>query len=102
MKTDPTDQNTAHHLFKTGDADAPDCIKDRNGEVVLGLCRTCRRGEVELDAPCGTDAADSGAIDGRPCKCGGCGYKNEDGWEKNFNDDWPCPKCGHTDHDGYW
>lgn len=37
-----------HILFETGDPDAPDCIKDRNGEVVLGLCKECGRGEVEL------------------------------------------------------
>lgn len=41
-----------HNLFETGDPDAPDCVKDRNGEVVLGLCRRCRKGEAELDGPC--------------------------------------------------
>lgn len=41
-----------HVLFKTCDNDAPDCIKDRNGEVVLGLCRLCNRGEIELSEPC--------------------------------------------------
>lgn len=49
-----------HDLFKTGDADAPDCIKDRNGEVVLGLCRVCGKGEVELPAPCGAGAIKGG------------------------------------------
>ena len=38
-----------HNLYKTGDGDAPDAIKDRNGEVVLDLCRVCNRGEAELD-----------------------------------------------------
>lgn len=47
----------AHDLYKTGDADAPDVIKDRNGEVVLGLCRRCNKGEVELDGPCVTAPA---------------------------------------------
>lgn len=42
-----------HELYKTGDADAPHCIKDRNGEVVLYLCKRCGRGEVELIEPCG-------------------------------------------------
>lgn len=41
-----------HDLYKNGDADAPDCIKDSNGEVVLGLCRVCGRGEIELKEPC--------------------------------------------------
>lgn len=41
-----------HDLYKTGDPDAPDVIKDRNGEVVLGLCRRCNKGEIELEQPC--------------------------------------------------
>lgn len=41
-----------HNLYKTGDADAPEVIKDRNSEVVLGLCRDCGKGEIELDGPC--------------------------------------------------
>lgn len=41
-----------HVLFETTDADAPDVIKDRNGEVVLSLCRICNRGEIELEEPC--------------------------------------------------
>lgn len=44
--------NGAHDLYKTGDPDAPDVIKDRNGEVVLGLCRMCGKAEVELSEPC--------------------------------------------------
>lgn len=44
-----------HELYKTGDPDAPATIKDRNGEVVLGLCKHCGRGEIELEQPC--DAA---------------------------------------------
>lgn len=43
-----------HDLYKTGDSDAPEQIKDRNGEVALNLCRRCGRGEVELSAPCDT------------------------------------------------
>ena len=43
-----------HELYKTGDSDAPEQIKDRNGEVVLNLCRRCGRGEVELSGPCDT------------------------------------------------
>ena len=42
-----------HQLYKTGDADVPDSIKDRNGEVALSCCRKCGRGESELAAePC--------------------------------------------------
>lgn len=41
-----------HDLYKTGDHGAPEEIKDRNGEVVLGLCKKCGRAEIELDGPC--------------------------------------------------
>lgn len=44
----------SHDLYKTGDADAPEQIKDRNGEVVLDQCRCCRRAESQL-------------LDGEPC-----------------------------------
>lgn len=43
---------TIHDLYQTGDDDAPDAIKDRNGEVVLGLCRRCGKGESLLIEPC--------------------------------------------------
>lgn len=46
------DMNGEHDLYKTGDADAPDVIKDRNGEVTLGLCRRCGKGEADLVDPC--------------------------------------------------
>lgn len=39
----------AHDLYKTGDKDAPDRIKDNNGEVVLSLCKRCGKAEAELD-----------------------------------------------------
>lgn len=38
-----------HQLYVTGDRDAPEVICDRNGEVVLGLCKVCGLGEIELD-----------------------------------------------------
>jgi hypothetical protein len=41
-----------HDLYETGDPDAPDVVKDRNGKVVLGLCRRCGRAEIELSEPC--------------------------------------------------
>jgi hypothetical protein len=37
-----------HDLYKTGDADIPSEIQDRNGEVVLSLCKKCKKGEIEL------------------------------------------------------
>lgn len=41
-----------HVLYKTGDKGAPDQIKDRNGEVVLAMCKICGKAEIELDQPC--------------------------------------------------
>lgn len=41
-----------HDLYADGDADAPDCIKDRNGQIVLGLCKKCGKAECELTEPC--------------------------------------------------
>jgi hypothetical protein len=37
-----------HDLYKTGDKDATDCLKDSNGEVVLAQCRRCGKAESEL------------------------------------------------------
>lgn len=54
----------SHVLFRTGDRDAPDQIKDCNGHVVLEYCRICGRAEVELTEPCAPvpspEAADGG------------------------------------------
>lgn len=41
-----------HILYKTSDKDAPESIKDVNGEVVLSLCRVCGKGEADLSEPC--------------------------------------------------
>lgn len=41
-----------HILYKTEDKDAPDSIRDNNGEVVLDLCRTCGKGESQLTEYC--------------------------------------------------
>jgi hypothetical protein len=41
-----------HVLYNTGDNDAPDVIKDGNGEVALGLCRVCGGGECALATEC--------------------------------------------------
>lgn len=44
-----------HVLYRNGDEDAPQCIRDSNGEVVLSMCRRCGRAESELDEPCWTN-----------------------------------------------
>lgn len=41
-----------HRVWKNTDSDsynAPEAIKDRNGDIVLGLCRDCGAGECELE-----------------------------------------------------
>lgn len=48
----PSSNQMVHDLYRTRDRDAPDQIKDRNGEVVLGLCRRCGKSEFELSEPC--------------------------------------------------
>lgn len=45
----------SHVLYGKDDADAPDCIKDCNGDITLGLCKVCGKGEIELDEPCNTN-----------------------------------------------
>jgi hypothetical protein len=41
-----------HMIYTTAHPDAPDSIKDRNGEVCLALCVLCNRAEIELyDTP---------------------------------------------------
>ena len=37
-----------HQLYTTEHPDAPDAIKDRNGEVCLNQCCLCGRAEIEL------------------------------------------------------
>lgn len=41
-----------HQLYSNQDLDAPDFIKDRNGDVVLALCKICGRGEHDLEKGC--------------------------------------------------
>jgi len=45
----------AHDLYQTGDTDAPDQIKDRNGDVALELCKRCGQGEGDLLRDCPGD-----------------------------------------------
>jgi hypothetical protein len=42
----------SHDLYTDADKDRPDVICDSNGQVVLGLCKRCGRGEAELETPC--------------------------------------------------
>lgn len=44
--------NVPHIFYKTGDLDTPNFIKDRNGEVVLNLCRMCWKAEGDLSSSC--------------------------------------------------
>ncbi len=41
-----------HDLYTDADKDRPDVICDSNGQVALGLCKRCGRGEAELETPC--------------------------------------------------
>lgn len=41
-----------HELYETRDKDAPDAIRDRNGEVCLALCRVCGGAEATLPPEC--------------------------------------------------
>lgn len=41
-----------HVLYAKDDVDAPDSIKDRNGDIMLALCRNCGRAESDLVQPC--------------------------------------------------
>lgn len=44
----------AHDLYTDADKDRPDVICDSNGQVVLGLCKRCGKGEAELHNEDGT------------------------------------------------
>ena len=46
-----------HVFYKTGDPDAPEQIKDSNGEVVLAYCRRCKQAEADLTPACPAGAA---------------------------------------------
>lgn len=41
-----------HDIIKTGDPDAHPATMDRNGEVVLAVCRCCGQAEGELEETC--------------------------------------------------
>lgn len=44
--------SATHDLWKDGDDGIPDALLDRNGQVVLGQCKNCKRAEMELTEPC--------------------------------------------------
>ena len=39
-------------LYTDEDKNAPESIKDRNGQVVLSMCKVCGKAEIELSEPC--------------------------------------------------
>jgi hypothetical protein len=41
-----------HIFYETEDSDAPEEIKDQNGEVCLGMCKICRCAEGTLPTNC--------------------------------------------------
>lgn len=41
-----------HELYTNCDDNIPLSICDRNGDVVLALCKICNKGEIELEEPC--------------------------------------------------
>lgn len=44
---------SSHDLWETGEPGVPEQILDRNGEVVLWLCKACGKGEGDLlGGPC--------------------------------------------------
>lgn len=45
-----------HLLYTSLDPDRPSQICDMNGDVVLGQCKLCGRGERELEEPCPSSA----------------------------------------------
>lgn len=42
----------AHVLYRNGDNDIPASICDRDGQVVLSMCKVCGKAEIELSEPC--------------------------------------------------
>jgi hypothetical protein len=75
------EDNMKHVLYETGDVDAPDSIKDGNGDVALGLCKVCGGGECELATDCPGrpitreegDSICAGELDFKTMKCEDCG-----------------------------
>ena len=58
-----TDNWKTHTCYEKADPDAPESIKDRNGDIALSLCKICGRGEFELAAPCTPRIPNDNALD---------------------------------------
>lgn len=43
---------TGHVFWKKGDTGLPDCLTDRNGDIVLGMCKVCGQAEADLADSC--------------------------------------------------
>ncbi len=95
-----------HQLYRDGDQFIPQAILDRNGQVVLDLCKLCGRAEVELDYPCCGNCKHRMSDDFAPLWClkfgmaarvqrtvGTCGEMGL-GWELDSQDD-PAPIIDH-------
>lgn len=41
-----------HYLYKDGDNNVPSTLLDRNGQIVLSMCRICGKAEGELSESC--------------------------------------------------
>lgn len=52
LELEELSQWPTHQLYTDDDKDRPDVICDRNGQVVLGLCKRCGRGEAQLEESC--------------------------------------------------
>lgn len=48
----PISKDNSHDLYTDSGKDRPDVVCDSNGQVVLGLCKKCGKGECELVEPC--------------------------------------------------
>lgn len=94
-----------HRLYETEDKDAPEQIKDRNGDVCLGQCRRCGRAEIQLTETPECDGFKLGTLMRKKkgyrfegTVCGTFAYPNDpdkvfvnvqhvDGWVMHFRDD---------------
>lgn len=54
--------DAAHVIYGEHDPDAPEAIKDANGDIALGLCMACNAGEIELEQPCNPDRLEDAAV----------------------------------------
>jgi len=59
VKGDTATTPGGHVLYKKGDADAPDNIKDANGDIALAMCRVCGNAESGLSDPCSPPTTDA-------------------------------------------